>query len=87
MHVGSVKVAIVGFVVITMIWLGSASTIAASETSSQDGFTAVAGTESVVMDRRQKNNATLLSGFLLVTLVLLVAGALKHSKPKRTTKD
>jgi hypothetical protein len=57
------------------------------ESSETEGFTAVAGTDNVVTDRRAKNNSVLLSGFVLTILFLLVVGALRHATARQSDKN
>ena len=59
---------------------------AASPTAKSDGFTAVAGTESVVMDKKTKNNATVVGGLVFASGILLLAGAKVHIKSNVTKK-
>ncbi len=87
MNAGAVKQVAIGFVLLFATLFSSITVYAATETTAQDGFTAVAGTENVVIDRREKNNTTIVSGFLLALLVLLAVGALKHTKSKRIIED
>ena len=49
--------------------------------SGEQGFTAVAGTEVAVQDKR-KNNTTLVSGFVLAFIALALVGAVAHSRRK-----
>lgn len=53
-----------------------------NNSTSSDGFTAVAGTDTVVMDKRAKNDIALLSAFMFAIAVLLAFGALKHARSK-----
>ncbi len=47
----------------------------------EQGFTAVAGTEVAVQDKR-KNNTTLVSGFALAFFALVLVGAVAHTRRK-----
>lgn len=50
-------------------------------TTQEQGFTAVAGTEVAVQDKR-KNNTTLVSGFALAFMALVLVGAVAHARRK-----
>ena len=61
---------------------------AVADTQNTDTFTAVAGTDDVVMDKRTKNNTALASAVVLSVVVVLGASALSHIHSiKRPTLD
>jgi hypothetical protein len=83
MYVGVLKNMVLGLAAVIVVLLSSANVLAAPEQTTSDGFTAVAGTESVVMDRRQKNNSEVIGSFILAISTLLILGALRQIKTKR----
>jgi hypothetical protein len=87
MYVGVLKNIVLGLATVIIVLFSGASVLAAPEQTTNDGFTAVAGTENVVMDRRQKNNTAVISGFILAVCTLLVMGALRHVKTKKPSED
>ena len=78
MKVSLWKTAFFGVIVSLAIVFSSLGAFAADDASKQDGFTAVAGTEQTVIDRREKNNVAVFSGLVVTGLILLVLGALSH---------
>jgi hypothetical protein len=83
------KTLLIGLYIVFASFAGAATPTmyAKAETAQNDGFTAVAGTDDVVMDRRTKNDTALLSGFAIAGLVILAAGAAKHAKSRLNKLD
>lgn len=81
------KVIILAIAAVLLLSFSNLSVFASEEKIEQDSFTAVAGTEHVVTDRRQKNNITVVSGLVFAMLALLAAGALSHARSKKASAD
>lgn len=63
--------------------------VGSGEAPENKGFTAVAGTETTVTDKRTKNNTALVSGFIITFVVLAAIGAMRYekTKPSAPTKN
>lgn len=73
------RLVIVIILVISFLLISPYARAETTVSTNEPGFTAVAGTEVAVQDKR-KNNTTLVSGFAFAFVALVLAGMIAHSR-------